>query len=158
MPLHFNLDLKFNRKTLTITGIAGVIILLGICALPQLLAASLDEDRAKKEVHAYLKRDLSNRLMAELQAGGARMPDRATAQGWEDAYKRLDRTEIVSVKIGRFLFVPPFSSSRMFIVKAEIRSPDQREETRYFSLSARSKFFDVFWVSEQPRWMWTFAY
>jgi hypothetical protein len=156
MNLQFKLN--FDRKTLTLTGIFGLVLLLGILALPRMFAISLDGERAKQEIRSYLKQVQSYQLLNELQASGARTPDYATAKRWEEAYKRIDQTEIVGVQIGHFLFVPPFSTQRIFIVKAVLRTPDQQEETRYFSLSSRNKYFNVFLVSEQPRWMWTFAF
>jgi len=67
---------------------------------------------------------------------------------------KFDQLQFVSVQIRYFIFVPPFSSSKLFMVKTVLRDAKQCEQTRYFSFSARNKFFDVFWIAEQSRFMW----
>jgi hypothetical protein len=127
---------------------------LAIFSLPSFFAASLDSKRAQKEIKHYLKWQLSSHQMASLQTAGVSSPDAETAMRWQEGFEYVDHLEFVSVKVRHFLFVPPFTSSRMFVVKVVLRDTKQQVQTRYFSLSARTKFFDVFWTAEQSRLMW----
>lgn len=153
----FQLNLKLNRRTITVSGIAGLIMLFCIFSLPSFFAASLDAGRAQKEIRHYLKWQMSFQRMRDLQAAGLSSPDAETAKAWQADFEYIDQLEFVSVRVGHFLFVPPFTSSRMFVVKVVLRDTKQQHQTRYFSLSARNKFFDVFWVAEQSRWMWVLS-
>jgi hypothetical protein len=150
----FHLNLKLNRRTITLSGISGLIVLFCIFSLPSFLAASLDAGRAEKEIRHYLRWQMSSQQMRDLQAAGLSLPNTEMAEKWKANLEYIDHLEFVSVKIGRFLFVPPFTSSRMFVVKVVLRDAKEQYESRYFSFSARSKFFDFFWVAEQSRWMW----
>jgi len=129
-------------------------LLVIIFFMPSFFAASLDPARAEKDIRHHLKSQLSSRYMAELQAVGLSSPDVETATRWQADFEYIDQLEFASVQIRHFIFVPPFSSSRFFLVKVVLRDAKQREQTRYFSFSARNKFFDVFWVAEQSRFMW----
>jgi hypothetical protein len=152
MTFHFNLHL--NRRVITIGGAAGLMLMLTIVSLPAFLAASLDPQRAQEEIRQYLQWQLSIQQMAEMRGAGLTSPDAEMAKLWQEQSAFIDQFEFVSVRVRHFLFVPPFTSHRMFLVKIVIRDPKQRQETRYFSLSARNRFYDVFRVAEQSKLMW----
>ena len=156
MTLRF--ELRLSRGTIAVSGIAGLVVMLGILSLPSFFAASLDAMRAEHEIRFYLKRQLSSQLMADMQAAGVSAPDAATAARWQAGYERIDRLEFASLKVRRFIFVPPFTSHRLFVVRAVIREGKQGDRARYFSFSARNKFFDVFWVAEQSKLMWLLSF
>ncbi len=92
--------------------------------------------------------------MDELRASGSTLPDAGTARRWKEDLERLDRIDLRSVEVRHFLLVPPFTISRMFVVKAVFQDGNGEKRTRCFSLSAESRFFDFFWVSEQASWVW----
>ncbi len=129
-------------------------MLVIIFSLPSFFAASLEPARAEKGIRQHLRQQLSSRYMTDLKAAGLSSPDFETATRWKAGYDDIDRLEFVSVQIKHFMLVPPFTSSRLFVVKAVIRDSQQRQQIRYFSFSARNKFFDFFWVAEQSRFMW----
>jgi hypothetical protein len=151
MTMTFHFNIKLNRWTITIGGVIGFLLLVGISSLPSFLAGSLDRERAQQEIRHYLKWPAGNQLMSEMRAAGLRSPNAEQAQHWKERAASIDQLEFVSVEIRRFLFVPPCASSRMFLVKVISRDADQQEPTRYFSLSSRNRFFNVFLVAEQPR-------
>jgi hypothetical protein len=150
----FRFNIKTNRKTITIGGLAGLVLMLGIFSLPALFAASLSPERAKQEIRQHMKWQLGLRQMAEIRSAGLTSPDPEIARHWKEQFYYIDQLEFESVDVRHFLFVPPFTSHRMFIAKIVIRDAKQRQETRYFSLSARNRFYGVFWVAEQARLMW----
>ena len=150
----FRFNLRFNRRTITFGGIGGLILLVGIFSIPSFFAASLTPERAQKEIRQYLKVQLSSRFMREMQTTGLSSPDFQMATRLQAGYEQIDQLKFVSIEVDRFVFVPPFTSHRLFIVKAVTRDVDQQEQTRYFSFSTRNKFFDFFWVTEQSRLMW----
>jgi len=157
MSIHFSFEIKSSRRKIAISGVAGLLILLAFLSLPSLLAQSLDVNRAEQEVRQYLKRQLGDQQMAELRSANLNMPDSAMASRWYDQHKRIENLEFVSVQVGRLPYLP-FSSSRMFVVKAVLRDVDNSEHTRYFSLSARSKLYHVFWVTEQSSLLWLLTF
>jgi hypothetical protein len=150
----FRLDFRLDRRTITVTGSGGLLLLFCIFSLPSFFAASLDPQRAEKDIRQHLKWQLSSRYMADLRAAGLGSPDVETATRLKADYEYINRLEFASVQIRHFIFVPPFTSSRLFVVKAVLRDAKHREQIRYFSFSARNKFFDFFWVAEQSRFMW----
>jgi hypothetical protein len=152
MPLNFTL--KLTRKTIAVSGIGALVIMLALLSLPSFFAISLDPARAEKEIRHYLRMQMASRQMEEMEATGLRSPDAAMAERLQAGFKHIDGLEFVSVEIRHFLFVPPFTSYRMYTVKVVTRDADRHEQTRYFTLSARSKFFDVFWVAEHSRPIW----
>lgn len=125
-----------------------------IFSLPSFFAASLEPARAEKEIRHYLRSQLSSRFIREIQKAGLSSPDFEMSARLQAGYKYIDQLKFVSVEVDHFLFVPPFTSHRLFVVKAVICDASQREQTRYFSFSARNKFFDFFWVTEQSRFIW----
>jgi hypothetical protein len=135
-------------------GIVLLMVILAILSAPSFLAISLDRERAQQEILHYLKWQAGTQLMAEVRATGLRAPNEEQANRWKERAAAIDHLEFVSVEIRHFLFVPPSASSRMFMVKVVSRDPNQKEQTRYFSLSSRNKFFNVFLVAEQTRLMW----
>ncbi len=153
----FQVHLRLNRKTVTLRGAIGLIVLLGILLVPQLLAAKLTVERAESEIRKYLRFQTGQSQMAELRASGLDVPDAHTASRWKADFDRLDRLEFVSLKVRRSLLTSPLSSSRVFVAKATLRKPDRSGETRYFSLRADSRLFDFFWVVERSRWAWFFS-
>jgi hypothetical protein len=155
MRLHFSLTL--SPQSFRIKGLLALLIVVGIFMLPHFFASSLDEKRAIEEIRQYLKRQHANDLLEEVKASGKESPDLPMAQRWEEQSTRSGAIEFSSVEINRFVIVPPFTSFRMFVVKAVMRFEEEPEETRYFTLSSRSKLFDVFWVSELSWIFWLFS-
>ncbi len=96
--------------------------------------------------------------MQKLKAAGQSVPDYSTASKWEKELTDINQMEFVSIEIRHFLIAPPTSSTRIFMVKAVMRDADKNESTRYFSLSARNRFFDFFWVNEHSRWKWLLSF
>lgn len=153
----FHLRLTLNRKTITLSGVVGLIVLIGFLCLPLLFAPRLSAKRAEVEIRKCLRFQTGQSQMAQLKASGLNVPDANMASRWKADFDRLDRLEFVSLKIKRSLFSSPLSSSRVFVVKVTLREPEETSQTRYFSLSADSKLFDFFWTVERPRWVWFFA-
>lgn len=142
------------KTTVSIAGAAGLLAMACLFSLPVLLATPLSRERAEREIRQHLKWQLSLELSAKTKAAGLASPDARLAEDWHAHSRRLDGLEFVRLEIKRFLFVPPFSSSRMYVAKVASRDAERQERTRYFSLSARSRRYDVFWVAEQPWLMW----
>jgi hypothetical protein len=157
MTMTFHFNIKLNRWTITISGVIGFLLIVGVFSLPSFLAGSLDRERAQQEIRHYLKWQAGNQLMSEMRAAGLRSPNAEQARRWQERSKYIDQLEFVSVEIRRFLFVPPFTSNRLFLVKVVSRDTGQQERTRYFSLSSRNRFFSVFLVTEQSRLMWALS-
>lgn len=155
MRLHFSLTL--SPHGIRFKGLLALIVMMGIFTLPHLFASTLDEEKAVKEIRRYIQQQHANQLLEEVEASGRESPDFPIAQRWEEQSTRTKQTEFLSVDINHFVFVPPFTSSRMFVVKAVIRFEEEPEETRYFTLSTRSRFFEVFWVSEHSWIFWLFS-
>lgn len=153
----FHLRLTLNRKSVTLSGIVGLLALIGFLGLPLLLVPKLTAERAEFEIRKCLRSQLGQSQVAELKAVGLNVPDPNMAARWKTDFDHLDRLEFESLKIRRSLFASPLSSSRVFVVKATLHEPGQATETHYFVLSADGKPFDFFWTVERPRWVWFFA-
>jgi hypothetical protein len=154
----FSFNIKLNGKTVTIGGIAGLLLLSALLYFPSLLAISLDSELAQKEIRHHLKWKLGIRHMEEVQSAGLKSPDIEMAKRWQEQLASVDQLEFVAVEIKHLLFVPFFTTDRIFMVKIVSRDKNQQEQTRYFSLSARNKFFDFFWVAEQSRLLWMLSF
>ena len=146
-----------NRKKVTAAGIAGLVLLFAIFSLPNLLAPSLEPEQAEKWIRHYLKQHAMGRHMEQLKAAGLNTPNAEIAKLWQADLNRIEQMEFISLEIRHFLISPPTSSTRIFMVKAVIRDLDKNENIRYFSLSARNRFFDFFWVNEHSKWKWFFS-
>ena len=85
--------------------------------------------------------------MEQLKAAGLNTPDAKIAKRWQTDLNRIEQMEFISTEIRHFLVAPPTSSTRIFMVKAVIRDTNKNENIRYFSLSARNRFFDFFWLN-----------
>lgn len=153
----FHLRLTLNRKTLTLSGVVGLLVLIGFLGLPLLFAPKLTAERAEVEIRKCLRSQLGQSQVAELKAAGLNVPDPNMAARWKAGFERLDLVEFESLKIRRSLFASPLSSSRVFVAKATLREPGHTSETHYFVISADGKPFDFFWTVERPRWVWFFA-
>ncbi|NIT13696.1 MAG: hypothetical protein GTN99_05480 [Candidatus Dadabacteria bacterium] len=147
-----------SRKGIIASGIAGLVVLFTVFSLPNLLAASLSPVQAEKWIRYYLKQYAMGKNMQQLKKSGMSSPDFITASKWEKDLSSINQMEFVSIEISHFLVAPPTSSTRIFMVKAVIRDSDGRESTRYFSLSARNRFYDFFWVNEHSKWKWYLSF
>ncbi|TAN42453.1 MAG: hypothetical protein EPN25_03175 [Nitrospirae bacterium] len=157
MGIRFRFELNAGRRRFVLFGAGGLLALLAFLSLPSLLAQSLDAGRAKQEVRQYLKRQLGDKQLAELRAAGLVVPDHAMASRWAEQHKRIDNLAFASLKVGRLPYLP-FSSGRVFMVKAVLRDVDNTEQTHFFSLSSRHRLYDFFWVTEQSRLLWLLAF
>lgn len=156
--MEFKLNFELNRKRITISGIAGLLILFAVFSLPNLLAASLDQRQAERWIRQYLKKQVSDYYMSDVAKSSMRLPDRAMAERWESDINNIDSINFSSLEIKHFLVAPPTATSRIYVARVVLQDPDGNEEIRYFSLSAENRFFDFFWVNEHSRWMWTFSF
>jgi hypothetical protein len=150
-------NIILSRRKIIATGIAGLVLLFAVFSLPNLLAASLKPQQAEKWIRHYLKQNAMGKNMQDLKAAGQNSPDLRTASKWEKDLNRIEQMEFISIEIRHFLVAPPTSSTRIYLVKTVIRDSDKNEKTRYFSLSARNRFFDFFWVNEHSKWKWFFS-
>lgn len=157
MPIEFQLRLKGRRKTVVISGVAGLVLLFAMLSLPNLLAPTLDEAEAEKWIRLYLKKEISNRQLVELAKSGLRVPDREAAKQIGEDLRAVDEIEFLSIEVKHFLVALPTDTSRLFTARAVLRGADGQEQTRYFSLSAESRLYDFFWVNEHSRLMWAFS-
>jgi len=156
--MQFTFSINFNRNTILFSGLLGLVLLVAFFSVPQLFAESLDSDRAKDWIRRHLKVNIMMRHMQEMKTAGMESPDKNMAERLNAELEQFERTQFVSVEVKHFLFVPTLiTSSRMFVVKAVLRPENKKEETHYFSLSARNNLFDFFWVAEQSQWMWYFS-
>lgn len=157
MGMKIGTGIVISRKGFIASGIAGLILLFAVFTLPNLLAPSLQPKQAEKWIRQYLKQYAMGKNIEQLKAGGQTSPDLKTSLKWERDLNRIDRMEFISLEIRHFLVAPPTSSTRIFMVKTVIRDSDKNENIRYFSLSARNRFFDFFWVNEHSKWKWFFS-
>lgn len=146
-----------GRGKIVFMGLGGFILISALLSLPTFFAETLDAERAEEWIRKYLKKEVTNRFTHVLKNDGSNPSDVEAAQRLKDDMDRIDQTVFISVKVNRFLFTPPFTTRRMFVVKAVLRSSEGTEETRFFTLSAENRFFDFFWVNEYSRWMWFFS-
>ena len=156
--VRFRLNVDAGRRTLVFGGVGGLALLLALFIGPALLAASLDPARAEKAIRTYLERQQRQHQLAELRANGLTVPTRGMAERWQGEMRRLEETTFVSTEVKHFLFAPPTSATRIFVVKALLRDGGGGERTHYFTLSAENRFFNVFWVNETSRTLWLFAF
>lgn len=156
--MRFRLNVGSGRRTLVFSGVGGLGLLLALFIVPALLAPSLDAMRAEEGIRTYLVRQQTQRQLAELRARGLRVPTVAMAERWQAQMQRIRQTEFESIEVRHFLFAPPTSTTRIFVVKMLCREGGKRQSTRYFTLSAENRFFDFFWVSERSRLFWLFAF
>lgn len=155
--MRFDSTLNLNRKGLMASSLGGLILLFTIFSLPTLLAASLEPDQAEKGIRYYLKHDAMAEHLEQLKVAGLNSPNRKIAERWENDLKYIEQMEFISLEIRHFLFAPPTSSTRIFMVKAVLRDTENHERVCYFSLSARNRFFDFFWVNEHSKWKCFFS-
>jgi hypothetical protein len=155
--MRFSLNIVSSRWKITFWGIAGVIVLLAIFSIPNLMAESLDPVRAEDWIRSYLKQQAMNRRMEDLRIEGISSPNAPLARKWKTDLVNVDRMQFVSLEIKHFLIAPPGSTTRIFVAKTVIRQAGKEDQTRYFSLSARNRAFDFFWVNEHSQWMWMFS-
>jgi len=81
-----------------LTVSAGV--LLGVLLLVAFfLGNRLTGAEAGKRVRQCLRTELSQRHQAELGEQNRRLPDRATANRWQEEYQHLDRLQIKEIKV-----------------------------------------------------------
>ncbi|MDA0691020.1 MAG: hypothetical protein O3A78_02770 [Nitrospinae bacterium] len=156
--MQFTFSLNFNRSTILFSGLLGLILMVAFFSIPQIFADSLDSERAKDWIRRHLKTNIALRHMQEMKAAGLKSPDKNMAERLNAELEQFERTQFISVEVKHFLFVPTLiTSSRMFVVKTVLRPENKKEETLYFSMSARNNLFDFFWVAEQSQWMWYFS-
>ena len=155
--MRFRFEIDAGRRRVAIFGSAGLLALLAILFAPSLLAPSLDAGRARQEVLKYLRQQLGAAQLTELRSSKLAVPDSAMSARWQGQQSQIDGLEFVSVEVGRLPYLP-FSSSRMFMIKAVLKDTDGGQYDRYFSMSARSRLYDFFWVAEQSRLLWLLAF
>ena len=119
--MRFDSTLNLNRKGLMASSLGGLILLFTIFSLPTLLAASLEPDQAEKGIRYYLKHDAMAEHLEQLKVAGLNSPNRKIAERWENDLKYIEQMEFISLEIRHFLFAPPTSSTRIFMVKAVLR-------------------------------------
>jgi hypothetical protein len=84
MTMTFHFNIKLDRWTITIGGVIGFLLVVGIFPLPFFLAGLLDRERAQQELRHYLKWRAGNQLMSEMRAAGLRSPNAEQAQHWKE--------------------------------------------------------------------------
>jgi hypothetical protein len=104
-----------------------------------------------------MKQKLMSEHMEYLKTAGLRTPNAEVAERWKAQLQQIEQVELISMKIRHFLVAPPFSSTRIFVVKTVIHNTEKQQQPRYFSLSARNRFFNFFWVNEHSKWIWLFS-
>ncbi len=139
------------------SGLGSLVVIVLIFLLPNLLAAPLDEERAEKELRSYLLRQLTQNQLMQMKASNLTAPDMAMATQWADDRRAHDGLLVESLKVRTSLLTPPFVSSRVYLVKADLLFPDQEPETRVWAMSVESRLSDFFWVAERPGWLWLMA-
>lgn len=136
--MKFRVALSSGHRSITVRGVPAVILLLGILVLPYLLAGSLEPEEAERRIREYLLREVTWQQMAELESGGASVPDRETALRWEEQVNRVNDLEFVSVEVKRAILVPPLRRRTSFVAKAVFRDENRRVQTRYFWFNGTS--------------------
>lgn len=119
--IRFDLNVRVNRRMVTVGGGAALLLLLGVLMLPVLLAAKLDTGRAEQHIRRYLKRQVSGPDVVALRKAGRTLPDPEMAARWQTELTRIDRIEFASMAIRHFLFPPLLDCSRMYVVKTHLR-------------------------------------
>ncbi len=152
------LELVFTRKAVAFSGVAALALIAALAVLPNLMAESLEPERAAQWIRHHLKQLASAQQMAALAAEQRATPNRADAKRWREALLAADHTEFVAVEVKHFLVAPPGSSRRIFVARVITQEGGKTLRTRYFSLSAENNAFDFFWVREQSRWMWLLSF
>jgi hypothetical protein len=155
--LGIGLNIILNRKILVISSFISLIILIVIFSLPNLLAASLEPKQAEDWIRIYLKKKVSAEYVEQVKNSGLNLPSTELAERWQNDIKNIEDMDFESLEIRHFLIAPPTSSTRIYVVKAIIMGLNDKKHTRYFSLTARNRYFDFFWVSEHSKWMWLFS-
>ncbi len=130
--MKFRTRIVFRRWTITVSGVSGIILLLGILALPYLLDGSLEPEEAEEGIRLYLLGEVSGQYLAELEDSGGTDPDREIAQRWKERHDQVENMEFVSVEVKRTIIPPHLRRGTDFVVKAVIRDQEQHTETRYF--------------------------
>jgi len=149
--------LRLENRRIAVRGLGALLGIALLLALPNLLAAPLPDDRAEAEVRSYLERQLSQRQVAQLHADGLTAPTVEMARRWQIERDRLELLEFSSLDVRSFLFTPPLVSSCLYVVRVELRFPDEDPETRFFSLTVDSRLSDFFWADEKPALLWYLA-
>lgn len=142
-----------NSSLLIVISLSGLVILLAVFSLPNLLAAPLEPEQAERWIRHYLKKRLSGNYVEQLRSSGMRVPDTGMAEQWENELRDADSIEFESLEIRHFLVAPPTSSTRIYLVKVVIKGSNDERNSRYFSLTAKNRFFNFFWVNEHSKWM-----
>lgn len=147
-----------NSRIIIVISLSGLIMFFVIFSLPNLLVASLEPDQAEKWIRHYLKKRLSYAYLDQLRNSGLSLPGRELAEQWGNDLRSADIIVFESLEIRHFLLAPPTASTRIYMVKVVLKGSNDERNTRYFSLTAKNRFFDFFWVNEHSKWMWKFSF
>ncbi|NIW71820.1 hypothetical protein GWN15_23585 [candidate division KSB1 bacterium] len=138
------------------SGLLGLFMLAGLFYLPNLLAPSLSAKEAEKWIRRHLKEEITLSRIERFKESENGRKAKKEAENLQIELKKLETVPFKSVEVGHFLFPPPGSSTRIYVVKVVIGDGSQGVP-RFFSLSAENNMFDFFWVNEHSRWMWFFS-
>lgn len=150
--MEFTIKVTGNR--LALAGVGTLVLIVLILMLPNLLAQPLSRDLAEAELRDYFARQNTHRMVSQLRDAGVSAPDSTMAQQWQAGYDRAEELEIPLLEVRTFLLTPPFVSSRVYIVRAELKYPDTELETRYYTMTVASRIDDTFWIVERPAFWW----
>jgi hypothetical protein len=129
--MNFRTRIAFGRRTITVSGVSGIVLLLGILALPYLLDDSLEPEQAEEGIRLYLLSEVTDQYLVDGD-GGTGIPDREMALRYREEIDRVNHLQFVSVEVKRSIIPPHLRRGTDFVVKAVIRDQEQHTETRYF--------------------------
>ena len=131
--MKFRTRIASRRRTITVTGVPAIILLLGILVLPYLWDYSLEPEEAQEAIRLYLLGEVTDQYLVEHEDGSIGIPNREMGLRYEEEVDRVNNLEFVSVEVRRTIIPPHLRRGTTFVVKAVIRDPqEQHTKTRYF--------------------------
>jgi hypothetical protein len=134
--MKFRTRIASRRRTITVSGVPAIILLLGILILPYLWDGSLEPEEAEEAIRLYLLSEVTDQYLVEREDSSIGIPNREMGLRYEEEVDRVNNLEFVSVEVRRTIIPPHLRRSMHFVVRAVIRDQKQHTETRYFWLNS----------------------